>query len=861
MFTDALGSQGQRTMLVDADGSAVSYAEMAARCADHHAIIVSQTGQDRPLALIECANSIACISAYLACLSARIPVILVQSGSDAARIVERYAPQIRYCSQNHRWQTLEPGAATACHPDLAVLLATSGSTGTPKLVRLSYRNIDANARAIADYLAISQHDRAITSLPFSYSFGLSVVHSHIAAGASLLVTDLSVIQPEFWQAFDSHGCTSFAGVPYSYELLDRAGFRAERHPGLKTLTQAGGRMPAERVADFAAYARDNDARLFVRYGQTEATARMAYVPADLIAANPGSIGVAIPGGRFDLVDDDGAAILTANQPGELVYSGPNVMMGYATQADDLALAAMPERLATGDIAQRDDHGLYSIVGRISRFSKLAGMRVGHDAVEQLLAENGIAALVTGDDRRIDIAVTNGSADHAAAIATEQARIPADMVTASFHADPPRLANGKPDYAAIRQHGDALARDAMRRRRSDGLGVSLARALGRQHIDPAASFASLGGDSLNYIQASLVIEKALGTLPPDWETMPVADLERLVPHSAPAPTRWFSPVAIETETLVRFAALMAVIIGHAAPLQTEWLRGGALVLLMMAGYSFARFQRPWLLRGEFWQAVSGTVMRVVIPYYLVMLLILATARGIEQDWGWLALLSTFTVDQRGPLFAFWFIEVLLHSMAIIVMLLSLPSLRRFAAASPFASWLCLMTMAAALKFGVPMVWSDNQQNSLTVDAWFYAYATGWGLWLARTWPQKAAVIAFAAALAVANWGPVSSRPLMLVGAIVLLATIARLWLPRLLATAVKQWSAAAYFIYLAHVIVIHIVLHMAKLPLAPWQTILLVIALAAISGLIGKFCWGWLVGKFGAMVAVRSAAPQGMQASR
>ena len=164
------------------------------------------------------------------------------------------------------------------HPDLALLLVTSGSTGSTKLVRLSHRNLRANSEAIIDYLAITPDDRAITSLPVHYSYGFSVVASHLEAGASLVVTEHSVADPCFWTLANEHEVTSFAGVPYSYDLIERGGFLDQLPGSLRTVTQAGGPLPAAKVVEWSERGRANGFDFYVMYGQTEATARMGYLP-------------------------------------------------------------------------------------------------------------------------------------------------------------------------------------------------------------------------------------------------------------------------------------------------------------------------------------------------------------------------------------------------------------------------------------------------------------------------------------------------------------------------------------------------------------------------------------------------------
>nr|WP_164555341.1 AMP-binding protein [Paracoccus haematequi] len=216
--------------------------------------------------------------------------------------------------------------------DLAMLLSTSGTTGAVKLVRLSGRNIHSNALAIADYLEIGAQDTAITTLPLHYSYGMSVLNSYLAAGARLVLTEESVTADGFWAQARGAGVTSLALVPTQFELLDKIGFQRATLPSLRYVTQAGGRLDPILAQRFAHAARAEGWQLVIMYGQTEASPRIAYVPPEAVLDNVQSIGRAIPGGRLWIENGQGHPIEDAGIAGELVYQGPNVMMGLCPVA-------------------------------------------------------------------------------------------------------------------------------------------------------------------------------------------------------------------------------------------------------------------------------------------------------------------------------------------------------------------------------------------------------------------------------------------------------------------------------------------------------------------------------------------------
>ncbi|WP_252374944.1 MULTISPECIES: AMP-binding protein [unclassified Nonomuraea] len=327
------------------------------------------------------------------------------------------------------------GGTPEPHPDLAVLLATSGSTGNPRLVRLSRRAVLANAAAIATALSIEPAEVAPTSLPLHYSYGLSVLNSHLLAGASVVLTEAGLLERSFWTHLDAHRCTSLAAVPYQYEMLRRLRYDRAEHPALATLTQAGGRLSEELAKEFAAQAD----RFFVMYGQTEATARIAVMPPHRLADRPGSAGLAVPGGRLSIDD------------GQVVYHGPNVMMGYAESAADLARGDdLGGVLRTGDLGRLDPEGFLYVTGRLKRIAKIFGVRVNLDDIERLLPASGPAAATSGDDR---VTVWTEGLD-AAGCARLARRLGAELRVHWSGFDVrsvdrlPLLANGKIDYRAL-----------------------------------------------------------------------------------------------------------------------------------------------------------------------------------------------------------------------------------------------------------------------------------------------------------------------------------------------------------------------------------------------------------------------------
>lgn len=406
MFDEAMACHAGRTALRQDDGRAVTYAQLA-ELAD--AVPLPALGA-RHLVAIFCSNRIDCIAGYVAALRGGHVALLLAGAPDTAL----NASLLRHFQVSRIWAPADDGRYrlrdTGCMPPamnaaLALLLSTSGSTGSKKLVRLSLENLRSNALSIARYLDIDGDEKPITTLPLQYSYGLSVVNSHLLQGAEILLTSESIVGRRFWPFAQACGATSFAGVPLTYQLLDRMAFESMELPALRYFTQAGGRLDETLARRFAAIAARTGRRFFRMYGQTEATARIAYLPSALAGEFPASIGVAVPGGELTLLSETGAAIEAPHVQGELVYRGRNVMLGYATAAADLAHGDVQNGvLHTGDIGYRDERGLHYIAGRKKRFIKINGNRIGLDDVEQFLGERGYRAAATGRDENLQLLV-------------------------------------------------------------------------------------------------------------------------------------------------------------------------------------------------------------------------------------------------------------------------------------------------------------------------------------------------------------------------------------------------------------------------------------------------------------------------
>lgn len=464
MFLNIDDKEREAFAAVQEDGKFLSYGELCDFCSE-----MSEVIEKRSLVFSLCENRIGSLAGYVAFLTGHMVPLLLNAHLDEELLqylLVTYQPNyvwlpkkmkdkfqgrcliekydyvlLSYCEESHEMDD-----------ELALLLTTSGSTGSPKLVRQSYNNIQANADSIAQYLELDETERAITMLPMNYTYGLSVINSHLLVGARMLMTEASYAQRAFWDFFKKEEATSIVGVPYTYEVLKKLRFFQMDLPSLRYMTQAGGKLLPELHREFAEYAEKNGKRFYVMYGQTEATARMSYLPYQHSLEKYGSMGIAIPGGKFHLIDVDGSDVKEPHVTGELVYEGPNVTLGYAECLDDLKKGDERQGvLVTGDMAQMDEDGYYYIVGRKKRFLKIYGNRVNLDECERMLQGQfeDVECACVGEDDHMKIYLTDESYLEAArTFLAEKTGLYRKAFEAIYIAEIPKNDSGKKQYSEL-----------------------------------------------------------------------------------------------------------------------------------------------------------------------------------------------------------------------------------------------------------------------------------------------------------------------------------------------------------------------------------------------------------------------------
>jgi acyl-CoA synthetase (AMP-forming)/AMP-acid ligase II len=763
----------------------ITYGELAAQV--QHA--TSRLGETRRLVLLAGANEIDAITLYLAALLAGHPVLLAPSDNPVAveGLITAYRPDVvvRTVDGTVVIEERGNGSSHALHPDLALLLSTSGSTGSPKLVRLSHRNVQSNAESIAEYLDIRSTDRAVTTLPMHYCYGLSVIHSHLLRGAALVLTTRSVTDPAFWELFRSHRGTSFAGVPYTFDLLDRLGFEDLDLPHLRYITQAGGRLSPDRVRAYAQLGRTRGWDFFVMYGQTEATARMAYLPPELATDHPQAIGRAVPGGSFRLESVPDAPDGT----GELIYTGPNVMLGYAHAPADLSLGdVLDGGLRTGDLARQLDGELYEVVGRRSRFVKIFGLRIDLQQVESTLAQQGLTACCVGDKDEMIVAVEGrGDIDAVRSATAKACGLPRSAVRVCLVDELPRTGTGKPDLRAVAElvHDAAPVPAATANPVADtnALRALYAEVLHTTQVTDDSSFVSLGGDSLSYVQMSLRLERMLGYLPENWHTTAI---KNFVPTSR---RRWWRTV--ETNVLLRAVAIVLIVGSH---IRLFGALGGAHVLLGVAGYNFARFQLA-TPRTERVRHVLGSISRIAVPSMLWLGAVIALTGEYLVTSAFL-LNGILGPDGWTPEWRYWFIEAIVYILLVVIAVLSIPLVDRIERKHSFWFVMALVGVGLLPRYGIIEL-GDGNNLILSASMVFWLFALGWAAATATTVWHRVGVTAVIAATVPGYFSGDLQRELLVIGGLCLLVWLDSVPCPPVLSRIAGVLASASLYIYLTH----------------------------------------------------------------
>jgi long-subunit acyl-CoA synthetase (AMP-forming) len=408
----------KNTAIIDKEYSNLSYKQVLTETNE-----IKKEIKNRSLILIVSENSLGSLLAYIFCIINNHVGIIIDSKTtnlNILKIFKNYQPNYvflskkkksifkKICSEKYIFfdQSLMKNKINKkkkLNENLSLLLSTSGSMGSIKFVKLSRNNIKHNADSIISYLKINKKDSAITNLPISYSYMLSVINTHFEVGASIVISKYSLVEKKFWETLKNSKVTSFNGVPYTYEILTKIGIKNIKIETLRYLTHAGGKLEKDKLKEIIKFCKKNNLKFFSMYGQTEASPRISYLKPEFSERKIGSIGKGMPGNKIYIIDSSGKKILKPFVEGEIICEGKNVFMGYSENYNDLKKANEENyKLKTGDLGFFDKDGFFYITSRISKITKIFGHRIDIGTLENLMSQKGYKIACLSNDKKIFI---------------------------------------------------------------------------------------------------------------------------------------------------------------------------------------------------------------------------------------------------------------------------------------------------------------------------------------------------------------------------------------------------------------------------------------------------------------------------
>ena len=409
--------------------------------------------QQKSLVFFYLENAANVVAPLLACMASHHAVALLDINlSNAIKhdLETKYQPELVVnAHQNAVTFAHRDTSAVDISDDLSVLLSTSGSTGSPKFVRLSRDAIISNAFAIAKSQDLCADSRASAHLDIHYSYGMSVLFSHLACGSSVAFSRYSFMEKEFWAHLEEQKVSHLPGVPFHYQMMRRLRLERMNLSHLKVMTQAGGHLDPDNKKHFYEMMTARQGRFLVMYGQTEAGPRITTLKHEDFDAHHGSVGQSLEGGQIKIVDAQGKEQPLGHE-GIVQYSGPNVMMGYANNRDDLGHGdSLGGVLQTGDIGKIDGDAILTITGRNERMGKVYGWRINLDEIEKRLNEAMLCAVVQIDET---IHIAHENAEHSDELVdalVKEMNLPASIFKSATIDAIPRTDRGKTDYRSLK----------------------------------------------------------------------------------------------------------------------------------------------------------------------------------------------------------------------------------------------------------------------------------------------------------------------------------------------------------------------------------------------------------------------------
>ena len=359
----------------------------------------------RSLILFICDNSLSSYLGYISFLfNNDVQIIIDENNKNNYHdIIRKYKPNYIWCSKKislemkveliskfnfNDYNLYELNDKNIkLHKELLLLCTSSGTTGNPKFIKQSQKNIFSNTKSIIKYQNLNNSYTSISTLPLSYTFGMSCINTLLTVGAKIVISNHSLLQKEFWQIFKKHEITILNGVPFTYNILEKLKF-FNKPNNIKIFTQAGGKLSDYMQLKISKFCKNNKSKFFIMYGQAEATTRISYLPSKYSIKKIGSVGIPVDGGKIKILNNNLKLIRKKNIVGDIHYNGPNVCMGYSFAQNDLKKNyEWKNGIVTGDIGKIDEENFLYVTGRKKRFAKLYGLSINLDDIEKIILQS------------------------------------------------------------------------------------------------------------------------------------------------------------------------------------------------------------------------------------------------------------------------------------------------------------------------------------------------------------------------------------------------------------------------------------------------------------------------------------------
>lgn len=746
---------------------------------------------------IVAANHSGYVEALFGCMEAGEVVVPLRGADDRDRIQAANVHQILTPREGGDWMS------RSFHPrisdDVALISFTSGTEGTPKGVLLTHRNLANVITRLNSLMQVDDSIREYVGIPVYHSFGFGRCRAVAAAGGQFFIPSNGFNPAEIGTMLKAGEINAISAVPSLWRVLlanqDLIGQAGRRVRWIEIGSQYMSRSEKEDLKQLFP-----EARIVQHYGLTEASRSTLLEIHETEGEALESVGRAL----------DGVA-LKLSPEGQIAIRGEHVAPSYLIDGRKVPIQDEQGWLLTKDLGRLEEGYLY-YEGRADDIINCGGIKVHPEALETKIYARightqGLAICrkpdrVRGEGFLVavtkDVALSPVQLREAVLQATQEFGVNAGNAIAVVEVESlPKTATGKIQRKRLSEQFADLETPTAQDRSLEGTPIQIAfcRSLNRSRVNPDDTFISLGGDSLSYVQLAMELERHLGYLPKTWEQLAIADLEKLVPQRQ-------AYRSIETSVFLRALAIFGVVSSHSNLL--PMLPGGAMLLLLVSGTNLARFQSQALFQGRFLQPIVSLLKNLLVPY-LVIAIAYQLWKG-QPDFSVLFMVSNFVDPLVSSIFPVWFLNVLVQLIIGVTILFAVRPIREFASVAPWKFGLLLMAAGVVSNRLMPLVWDTSHLFHRLPHMMLWVFMLGWMIQFASDRMRRIVTAVLLTAIVPSLGGIGDSRTWWLILGGNLLIWLPYLSVPHWVKSPLQVLSAAAYYIYLTHMIFIHIMLN-------------------------------------------------------